>query len=89
MSVQLPSVETSKGARERNHLPVELEKWVGTTEVPGKGTEVTAAEEKWSGVRMGILSGAWRPLHGSLLSSWSHRSGGLSETIKSSGISSF
>lgn len=33
---------------------MELEKAAGTSEVLGKSVEVTAAEEKWSGVRMGM-----------------------------------
>lgn len=56
----------------RSDPPVELEKRDGLTEVPGKGMEVTAAEKKQTGVRMGILSRAWRSLCTSCLSSWSH-----------------
>lgn len=32
----------------RKETAVELEKWVGTSEVLGKRVEVTEAEEKWS-----------------------------------------
>lgn len=46
----------------KSHLPVELKKWVGTSEVLGKSVEVTVAEDKWSGVRMGALSVAWMTL---------------------------
>lgn len=56
---QVPALRLPRRIWKRSYLPMELEKWAGTSEVLGKRVEVTVAGEKWPGVRMGTLSAAW------------------------------